>query len=117
MTQTSLLLALLLTLGVACGPSQERACDGCQGADLVDCEETFELCKDVKGCKRRYVTRDYARGLCTQPTRAHACDGCPVAHYQACHDAYDACLAQTECTDEEKQAIRAQYALGACASE
>lgn len=55
---------LLFGAAVACGPSQKKACEGCEGEMLEDCEETFELCKDVKGCKRRHVKKDYADGIC-----------------------------------------------------
>lgn len=117
--QAMIVRTFLLLVGAACligcGPSSESACEDCEGQDLIDCEETYDLCKDVKRCHKRHVRADYARGLCTAPTMDQACDGCQLNDWSSCRTEYAACDVSGTCSDEMRKSLRAKYAQGVCA--
>ncbi len=62
-----LLLAIALAaLGVGCGPDKQKACEGCSGNDLRDCETAYEECDNVKHCSPGDIRREWSERKCVQ---------------------------------------------------
>ena len=69
MKKIMLVLAVMLTLlSVACSPSKEKVCEPCEDNEelLEICEDAYDLCKDVSGCKLKTL-KDQYEILCSLP--------------------------------------------------
>lgn len=63
------LFGLTVVLGslllVGCGPDKSRACEGCKGTELRDCEMAYEECDNIKNCRHSDIRREWSERLCT----------------------------------------------------
>ncbi len=69
MKKIMLVLGVILTLSsVACSPSKEKVCEPCEEDELLleICEDSYDLCKDVSGCKAKTL-KDQYEILCSLP--------------------------------------------------
>jgi hypothetical protein len=51
---------------IGCSPTKSRACDGCEGTLLRDCERAYEACDSMKHCRYTDIRRDYSKKMCLE---------------------------------------------------
>lgn len=54
---------LLVAMSVGC-QSKSKACKGCKGGELEDCEVLYESCGNVESCREIDIKRKYADDIC-----------------------------------------------------
>ena len=58
------LLVLLAVLAFGCTPEKSKACEGCVGSDLMDCERAYEDCDTIEHCRHTDIKEKYADNVC-----------------------------------------------------
>lgn len=61
-----MVIALVAIFHVGCAPDKQKACEGCSGTDLRDCEMAYEECDNVKHCTPGDIRREWSQRKCVQ---------------------------------------------------
>lgn len=56
--------ALLAAMSVGCQQSKAKACKGCKGPELEDCQFAYESCVDTPNCREIDLKRKFADDIC-----------------------------------------------------
>ena len=59
-----LCVVLVAIFSAGCQQSKAKACKGCQGPELSDCQFAYEECPSTPNCRRSDVKRKYADNIC-----------------------------------------------------
>lgn len=59
-----LVTVLASLLSVGCGPDKAKACEGCAGTELRDCEMAYEECDNIKHCRHGDIRREWSERAC-----------------------------------------------------